>query len=277
MAKILEHIEIALDDLVIGKAQARTEDVDKDIDQLAMSIEACGQLHPIIVCEAEEKGKWEILSGQRRFLAHQKLGKEKIEAKVLDGQVSETEAKAISITENLVRRKLSGKELTDGITFLYNKYGSIGDVSKATGLSPYVLKPHIRYPRLIEALKKLVDSGEVELRVALDAQDAATDSGTGNVNEENAVVAAKEMQQMSGGLRKSVKREMQKNRSKSVHDVVEDCKGGSGTVELKVTLSSNTKEALDSYKQKEDIGSEAEAAMSLIEDALTDKGFLADR
>ena len=200
MARVIEHREIPLDDLVIGKGQARTENVGQDIDQLAMSIQVLGQLQPIIVCKAEQEGKWEILSGQRRFLAHKELGKDVIEAKVLDERVDEATAKTISITENLVRRKLSGKELTDGITYLYNVYGNITDLSKATGLSPYILSPHVNYPRLKDKLKELVDSGKISLRVALDAQDAATDPETYEVNEQNAVVAAREMESLSGPL-----------------------------------------------------------------------------
>ena len=38
-------------------------------------------------------------------------------------RVDEGQAKAISITENLIRRQLSGKELKDGILYLYNLYG----------------------------------------------------------------------------------------------------------------------------------------------------------
>ena len=63
MAKIIEHRQIPLDDLVIGKGQARTWDTLKDVDQLAESIETQGLLQPIVVCEAKQMGKWEILEG----------------------------------------------------------------------------------------------------------------------------------------------------------------------------------------------------------------------
>ena len=53
----------------------------------------------------------------------------------MDERVSEGEAKAISITENLIRRKLTGKERKDGILYLYRLYGTIKDVQEATGRS----------------------------------------------------------------------------------------------------------------------------------------------
>ena len=67
MAKIIEYREIPLDELVIGKGQARTQDLAKGIDELAISIKAQGLLQPIVVCPARESGKLEILTGQRRF------------------------------------------------------------------------------------------------------------------------------------------------------------------------------------------------------------------
>ena len=136
MAKIIEYREISLNELVIGKGQARTHDLAKGIDELATSIKAQGLLQPILVCPARESGKLEILTGQRRFLAHKMLKKERISAAILDERVEESQAKTISITENLIRRKLSGKELKDGILYLYNIYGSIKDVVETTGL-PY--------------------------------------------------------------------------------------------------------------------------------------------
>lgn len=68
MAKIIEYRQISLDDLVIGKGQVRTQDTHRDVDQLAESIEKQGLLQPIVVCQAAKIGKWEILTGQRRFL-----------------------------------------------------------------------------------------------------------------------------------------------------------------------------------------------------------------
>lgn len=119
MPKITEYRDLPLDDLVIGKGQVRTSEIGKDIEELANSIKVQGLLQPIVVCESKEQPeKWEILTGQRRFLAHKRLRKQSITAAILDGHVDEQTAKAISITENLIRRKLSGKDLIDGVTYL---------------------------------------------------------------------------------------------------------------------------------------------------------------
>ena len=92
---------------------------------------------------------------------------------MLDERVDEAEAKAISITENLVRRNLSGPDLIDGITFLYNKYGNAKAVHEATGIPYNDVRQYVKYPRLSAGLKKLVEKGDVDLKVALGAQDLA--------------------------------------------------------------------------------------------------------
>ncbi len=66
MGKIVEYREIPLDDLTISKGQVRTQTVVAGLDELAKSIDVQGLLQPIVICPAEESGKWEILTGQTR-------------------------------------------------------------------------------------------------------------------------------------------------------------------------------------------------------------------
>jgi ParB family chromosome partitioning protein len=196
MAKILEYRELPLADLTLGKGQVRTRDVKKDIEQLADSIDKQGLLQPIVVCETDRPGKWEILTGQRRFLAHKHLRRDVISAAILDDKVDEAEAKAISITENLVRRAVSGPELIDGITFLYNKYSTAKAVHEMTGISYEDIRHYVKYPRLMEPLKKMVDGGDIDIKVAVKAQDAVdigTDEASGETPAEAAVKLAREM------------------------------------------------------------------------------------
>ena len=99
MAKIAEYRDISLDDLVIGKGQVRTENPGKEIEDLAMSIESQGLLQPIVVCAARETGKWEILTGQRRFLAH----------KYLNGRLSRPQFSMSALTKLRQKRSQSLK------------------------------------------------------------------------------------------------------------------------------------------------------------------------
>jgi len=75
--KGLEIKKIPLKDLVMGRGQVRKHHVSKDISELADSIRVVGQLQPIVVCQSlEQSNKFEILTGQRRFLACKELGQD---------------------------------------------------------------------------------------------------------------------------------------------------------------------------------------------------------
>jgi ParB family chromosome partitioning protein len=268
--KIVDTKEIPLSSLVIGKAQVRVRDVGKDIDELAASIAKVGQLEPIVVCPAKEKGKFEILTGQRRFLAHKQLKKDKIMACILDREVDETEAKVISVTENLVRRDLNRKDLIDACTALYRKYGSIKDVADETGLPYPKVALFVKYDRLAPEMKKLVDNSEVDLQVALRAQDAASVSG--KFKPEEAVVLAKELSQMSGAQQKRIVKNREEDPDADITDVIEAAKTGEKITQVVVTIGGALHQSLKQYAKDEDTTVD-DAAGTLIEEALSGKGY----
>jgi len=269
-AKIVGVREIPLSSLVIGKGQVRVRDVGRDIDELAVSIAKIGQLEPIVVCPAKEKDKYEILTGQRRYLACKQLKKETIWACVLDREVDETEAKVISVTENLVRRDLNRKDLIDACTTLFRKYGSIKDVATETGLPYSKVSLYVKYDRLAPTLKKLVDENAVDLKAALRAQDAA--SVTGTLNEAEAVILAKELTQMSGAQQASVVKKREEDPASDVSEVIEAAKTGEKITQVIVSLGAALHQSLKQYAKDEDTTID-DAASTLIEESLTGKGY----
>lgn len=270
MATIKEVKEIPLKDLVIGKGQIRVSDVKKDISELADSIRKIGLLEPIVVCPTDKPGRYEILIGQRRFLAHQELKKETILAAILDEKVDETTAKVISLSENLIRRDPNRKDLIDVCTVLYKKYGSIKSVAEETGLPAKKVSEYVKYDRLKPELRTLVDNG-VDIKVALRAQDAA--SVTGEFNADDAVKLAKEMSQMSGAQQAKLVKEIEEQPAASVDDRIESAKKGEKITQVVVTLGASVHQALNAFAKSEGTNLD-DAARSLIEDGLSTKGLL---
>ena len=272
MAAIEKYMKIPLEDLVIGKGQVRVSDVGAGIEELAESIRVQGLLQPIVVCQAEDGKRWEILTGQRRFLAHQKLERDTIYAAVLSERVEEAEAKTISITENLIRRKLTGKDLKDGILYLYKIYGSVKDVAAATGISQQKVRANVNYQRLHPDIQKLVDDGEVLINVAVRANDTAMNRA-GEVDPEEAVTLAREMSPMSEIQRKKLSQDRREHPEKSVDDVIESAKTGEQVVQVTVTITSTTHAALRSVAREVGLNNADTAAM-LIDEALISRGAL---
>jgi ParB family chromosome partitioning protein len=270
MAKIVEFKDIPLDDLEIGKAQVRLRDVGRDINELADSINQVGLLEPIVVAPTEIDEKYEIILGQRRFLAHQELGLETIKAGILDGPVEEIEAKVLSVTENLVRRELNRKDLIDVCTYLYKQYASMRAVATETGLPYEKVREYVKYDRLIPELKTLVDGEGLEVKVALRAQDAAAIEGKPDSQE--AVKLAKEMSGMSGAQQRKIQQAREENPAASTDAIIEQAKSGGKVTQIVVTLGQQIHRSLGQFANEEEISID-EAASQLIENGLSLNGY----
>jgi ParB family chromosome partitioning protein len=278
MARVTEYREIELEKLEIGKGQARQRVSDRGIPELAESIAKQGLLQPILVSPSGD-GRYEILIGQRRFLAHQqlldsgKLDRPVIMAAVLDERVDEAEAKAVSLTENLLREGLSQIDTIDACTYLYKKYGTVKAVAQATGISDGLVGQYVKYPQLIEGLKELVDEGSVKVETALRAQRIAGRGG--EVDAEAAVELAKEMSGMSGAQQKKLASSAEEKPDADASDLIEDAKTGAKIQQIVVTLTATAHGQLQRYAS--DLGStQDDAAGTLIETALAAAGYAAD-
>jgi ParB family chromosome partitioning protein len=270
---IQEVKELPLTDLTISKGQARTSEVAKDIDELAESINRIGLLEPIVVAPAATEGKYEILTGQRRFLAHMKLGRTTILAAILPERVDDTTAKVISVTENLVRRDLNRRDLITACTALYKKYGSTKLVAEETGLPQQKVSEYVKYDRLSGELRELVDEGTVSLKAALRAQDAA--SVTGDYQADEAVKLAKEMTSMSGAQQAKLVQTRRDSPERDVDDIIEAAKAGEKLTQIIVTLGAAANTSLKRFATDE-ATTQDDAARLLIEEGLSSKGYFGE-
>lgn len=278
VARVLEYREIPLDQLEIGQSQARLQQIGQSIPELADSIRQQGLLQPILVAPIAQQGRYEILLGQRRFLAHQLLAQQghlsdppTIMAAVLDERVEAAEAKAISLTENLLREGLTHRDTIDACTFLYNHYGSVRLVAEATGISESKVRTFVKYTRLVEPLKRAVDNGEADLDAALKAQDISL-RDKGGFDSEEAVQLAKEMSGMSGAQQKKLQARAIEAPEMNVNELIEDAKTGSKITQIVVTLTGQLHVLLQKYAQDQGTSQDV-AASTLLETALAQLGY----
>jgi len=269
-SSIGEIVEVSLDKIDIGTAQVRT-DLSSGIEDLAASIKRQGLLQPIYLAK-KPNGRFEILAGQRRFLAHQKLGYKKIRAIVTDKAIDEDSKVAISLTENLVRRDNSQKELIDACTKLFKRYGSVKIVAEETGLAASVVSQYVKYDQLIPDLQKKVDKAELDMRVALQAQQAATDTD-GTVDSEAAKKYALELAPMSNQMRKVFIKAVEDDPTASIEEKIERGRKQPVLRQVIVTLEESQHKGLQSFAKDEGVNQD-EAAATLIEDGLSRRGLL---
>lgn len=96
---------IPVDKITISPRNPRRIDRnDPSLDELAESIQAVGLLHPVLVRKVQ-KGEYELLAGQRRYLASLKAEMTEIAATI--AELTDDEALEVMITENLQRADLT--------------------------------------------------------------------------------------------------------------------------------------------------------------------------
>lgn len=260
-----KYVEIPVDSLEIGQSQVRT-DLTKGVDDLASSIAKQGLLNPITVVPLPS-GNYEIVAGQRRYLACRRLGYTAIPAMVRE----DADALAVSLTENMVRVDNSKKELIDACTQLYRKYGSVKAVAEETGIAANKVSEYVKYDQLVPDLKELVDNSGLEMKVALQAQKAAQTSD-GDVDAEAATKFALELKGMSNVQRKNFVGVVKRGAGKSAEELIEEGRKQPVLKQVLVTLEDSMHGQLQRYASEESINQD-EAASTLIEDGLSRRGY----
>lgn len=99
-----EIMKIPICDIVANRFQPRTVFNDERIAELAQTIHTHGIIQPIVVRKYEQD-KYEIIAGERRFRAMQKLGWET--APVIIKEFNDRETASVALIENLQREELS--------------------------------------------------------------------------------------------------------------------------------------------------------------------------
>lgn len=131
--------------------------------ELADSIKVEGLHQPIIV--RPRSGRYEIVAGDRRFLAHQILGREFIPAFVRE--MDDTACELIRATENLQRENLTPIEEALVYESLQEKAGMpIKDIARRLGRSVATVKQRLDLLTLPEDYQKEIHAGRLGVGVA---------------------------------------------------------------------------------------------------------------
>lgn len=125
--------------LVAGPFQPRQDMEPEALAELAASIRERGILQPILVRpDPNKKGQYQIVAGERRWRAAQLAQCHEVPVHVRD--LSEADAMAAALVENLQRADLNPVEEAEGFNRLMDDYSlTQEDLAKAIGKS----RPHV--------------------------------------------------------------------------------------------------------------------------------------
>tara|TARA_Y100000590_G_scaffold460428_1_gene619691 strand:- start:2979 stop:3827 length:849 start_codon:yes stop_codon:yes gene_type:complete len=153
--------KVSIADLQRNKYQPRTIFDEEKLVELSSSIKENGVIQPIAVRPNKyEPGKYEIVAGERRWLAAQKAGLNEVPVVVLD--VDDQKSLEIAIVENVQRQDLNVIEEAKGYERLIKEFGYGHEkISKFMSKSRSHISNTLRLLSLPEDIVGLIEEGKL--------------------------------------------------------------------------------------------------------------------
>ena len=165
--------KLSLSEIIPNRYQPRKNFDQDNLNDLANSIRERGVIQPIIVRKSEtNNSKYEIIAGERRWLAAQKAGLHDIPVVVTD--VDDLKSLEFAIVENVQRNDLNPLEEAEGYKRLIDEFSYDQDkVSKFIGKSRSYITNSLRILSLPREVLKFVEekkitAGHAKILVGLD-------------------------------------------------------------------------------------------------------------
>jgi ParB family chromosome partitioning protein len=152
---------LALELLVAGRYQPRTQMDPAALAELADSIRAQGVIQPILVRPIDDH-RYEIIAGERRFRAAKLAGLVEIPVQVRE--VPDEAALAMALIENIQREDLSPLEEAQGVQRLIREFSFTHEqAAAAIGRSRSATSNLLRLLNLAPAVQDLLLAGQLDM------------------------------------------------------------------------------------------------------------------
>jgi len=168
-----EKNQLQISDLVPNKYQPRKIFDENNLIDLTNSIKERGMIQPIIVRKSNDSdGKFEIIAGERRWLAAQRAGLHNVP--VVITEADDLKSLEFAIVENVQRHDLNPLEEAKGYRRLIDEFSYDQEkVSKFIGKSRSHITNSLRLLNLPEDVIKLIETqkltaGHAKILVGLD-------------------------------------------------------------------------------------------------------------
>ena len=168
-----EKNELQISDLVPNKYQPRKIFDENNLIDLTNSIKERGMIQPIIVRKSNDvEGKFEIIAGERRWLAAQRAGLHNVP--VVITEADDLKSLEFAIVENVQRHDLNPLEEAQGYKRLIDEFSYDQEkVSKFIGKSRSHITNSLRLLNLPDDVIKLIQTqklsaGHAKILVGLD-------------------------------------------------------------------------------------------------------------
>jgi ParB family transcriptional regulator, chromosome partitioning protein len=167
--------EIAIELIDRNPYQTRTRFDEVSMAELAESIKSSGVIQPIMV-RPQQNGRFQLIAGERRWMASQKAGKKTIP--VIAKNVSNEQAMEITIVENLQREDLNAMEQARAYERLGREFGLTQEqMAQRTGKDRSSVSNFLRLLKLPAEVQQMVENdkltfGHAKALMSLDSPEA---------------------------------------------------------------------------------------------------------
>jgi len=157
---VSKNNKIAVSDLVRNRYQPRKNFNKESLEELTNSIKARGIIQPIIARPSNDKNKYEIIAGERRWLAAQSAGLHEVPVVVVEAD--NKKALEFGIVENVQRNDLNAVEEAEGYKRLIDEFDYDQDqVAKFIGKSRSHITNCLRLLTLSNDILELLKNNEI--------------------------------------------------------------------------------------------------------------------
>jgi len=151
--------EVAVDLIDPNPYQTRRQINEAALAELAESIRSSGVVQPVVLRPAAN-GRFQLVAGERRWLASKRVGKSTVPAVVR--QISNEQAMEITIVENLQREDLNPMEQARAFERLSREFGLTQEqIAARTGKDRASIANFIRLLKLPDGLQDALESGVI--------------------------------------------------------------------------------------------------------------------
>lgn len=154
-----EMRSVTISSISVNPYQPRTEFDEEALNDLASSIKEHGIIQPLVVTEISP-GKYQLISGERRFRAAQKANLTKVFVVVRDA--NEQEQLELAIVENVQRRDLNPMERAHAYRRLMDEFGlTQAKVAEKVGKTRAAVANTLRMLDLPQKIQTAVSNGVI--------------------------------------------------------------------------------------------------------------------
>jgi ParB family chromosome partitioning protein len=261
----LQFSYIKLDEIDVSESNVRKSNLEEGIEELANSIREIGVRQPVTVFKKD--GRYELIIGQRRYLASRRAGEVEIPAVIVKAQ-DRTDALIKSLSENIHRRELDYRDKMQAALELRDKLKSIDVVAKHLGVSPQTVRNYFGYAAVPDKIKGMVADKKLSASFAMRISRKIPD-------EELAFKVAEQTSKMPRSQEKNAFIDLvgEKPQEKNFAKLLNEARRKAQMKKITIHVTQSVYDAI--LKASKEYGSDHEGVVKeAVEEWLTNRGFI---